>query len=175
MARNRKVGTLMHNLLIDRELDGFTVVEIRDAFVEVDPSIVDLDEARRRVYRQILRFIRHGWLHSEGSGREKRYYQTGLFKQFLHELNISESNPVTIQTKRDYSVLIREKKQYKGELNIVLTEIDGYQSLFARFPELEPKLASFHVKAIERSAFLLGQINVLTNALNVVPSDASVC
>lgn len=166
----------MHNLLIDRKLDGFTVVEIRDVAMEMDQSMVDLDDARRRVYRQILRFISHGWLHTEGIRRDKRYFQTDLFKQFLNESKVvAAEKPLDTPVRRDYSVLVREKKCYNGELKIVLTEIDGYQSLFDRFPELEPKLVEFHVKAVERSAYLLGQINVLTNALNVVPSDANLC
>ena len=47
----------MHKLLIEKEMDGFTVVELRNASISIDSSFVDLDDARRKVYRQILRFM----------------------------------------------------------------------------------------------------------------------
>ena len=71
MARSKKIGTLMHKLLIDGEMDGFTVVELRNASISIDDSFVDLDDARRKVYRQISRFMRNNWLRSEGKGQKK--------------------------------------------------------------------------------------------------------
>lgn len=174
MKRSRKVGTLMHKLLIENKIDGFSVVELRDAAILVDHNYVDLDDARRKVYRQILRFLKNNWLRSEGSGQQKRYFQTDLFKTF-HIKPKLKSVDADFTSSPDYSVLGYERNQSKGELEIVLGEIKEYQSLNRRFPELEPKLNPFLEQAKERSAHLLGKINVLTNALKALSGDSRAC
>nr|WP_108320987.1 hypothetical protein [Vibrio cholerae] len=162
-----KISTEMYKLLIERTLDGFSVIELRDEFIVIKDSHIDPDEAYKKVYRQILRFIKKGWLKSEGSGRQKRYFQTETFKA-LHAEPKSENVDIEVALDQDYSVLVSERNQYKGELEIVLGEIDEYQSLKARFPELESKLAPLFDEARNRSAYLLGKINGLTNVLKVL-------
>lgn len=82
---------------------------------------------------------------------------------------------IEIDASRDYSVLVSERNQCKGELEIVLGEIDEYQSLKARFPELEPKLITLLEEAKERSAYLLGKVNGLTNILKVLYEGKQAC
>ncbi len=80
MKRATKISAMMHKLLIEKEMDGFSVVELRDAFVCTDNGSTDKDEARRMVYRQIRRFMENNWLKCEGKGQKKRYFQTTQFK-----------------------------------------------------------------------------------------------
>ncbi len=157
----------MYKLLIEKGMDGFTVVELRNASMYVDYSLVDLDDDRKKVYRQISRFVRNNWLQSNGTGQQKRYFQTEQFKsQYVKpKLNRHLLDSGSIP---DYSVLNQELAQYKCELDITLGEIEGYQSLCTRFPELEPRLVALLNQARTRSAFAIGRINVLTNALKVV-------
>lgn len=174
MKRSRKVGTLMHKLLIENKMDGFSVVELRDAAILIEQDYVNLDNARRKVYRKILRFMKKNWLRSEGCGRHKRYFQTDLFKTFQ---NTAESSCVDTlsSTRPDYSILGHERNHSKGELEIVLGEIEEYQSLRRRFPELDPKLTPYLEQARVRSAHLLGKINVLTNTLNALSGGSKIC
>ncbi|MDF4990398.1 hypothetical protein P3674_22055, partial [Vibrio parahaemolyticus] len=74
MKRSTKISAMMHKLLIEKEMDGFSVVELRDAFISTDNSGTDPDEARRMVYRQIRRFTNNSWLITEGKGQKKRYF-----------------------------------------------------------------------------------------------------
>ncbi|AUW04391.1 hypothetical protein [Vibrio campbellii] len=172
MVRYKRNGILIRKLLIEKGLDGFTVVELRNAIVKIDDSFVDMDDARRKVYRQILRFMDKGWLRSEGGGRKKRYFQTEIFKNLEKPMSSVNVNSNLVP---DYSVLRNERNQFQAELKIVLGEIEGYQCLCERFPELEDKLVPFIVQARERSAFLLGQINVFTNALKVIFEGEQTC
>lgn len=180
MRRSMKISAEMYKLLIERALDGFSVIELRDEFIVLKASQIDPDEARKKVYRQILRFIKKGWLRSEGSGRQKRYFQTDTFKA-LHvkpkpkPKPKSENIDIEIASNHDYSVLVSERNQYKGELEIVLGEIDEYQSLNVRFPELESKLITLLDEAKERSAYLLGKVNGLTNVLKVLYEGKQTC
>lgn len=174
MKRSMKISNEMHKLLIEKEMDGFSVVEIRDAFVSINNSCIDLDDARRKVYRQILRLVKNNWLRSEGTGQKKRYFQTDLFNGIRNNL-VQKDTPITISGISDYSVLRHERNQYKGELEIVFGEINEYQSLCSRFPELESKLAPHLERARDHSAQLLGRVNVLTNVLNTLSEDNLSC
>ncbi|ANQ29349.1 hypothetical protein BA894_23510 [Vibrio natriegens] len=174
MKRSTKISAMMHKLLIENEMDGFSVIELRDAYLSASDCGMDPDEARRMVYRQILRFTKNDWLLSEGKGQKKRYYQTNLFKshQFHPKTHTAQ---LRLLSSADYSVLNREHSQYKAELEIVLSEIDEYKSLNLRFPELETRLSPLLEQAKERSVKLLGKVNVLTNALNALSEGAVSC
>jgi hypothetical protein len=80
-----------------------------------------------------------------------------------------------VKTSPDYSVLRHERNQYKAELEIVLGEIDEYQSINRRFPELEQRLNPMLQQARDRSAHLFGKVNVLTNVINSISSDVTEC
>lgn len=99
MKRSRKISAVMHKLLIEKGMDGFSVVELRDASLSIEFTGSDLDEARKKVYRQILRFEKNNWLRSEGSGRKKRYFQTDLFWfQSLKSLGLLYLQLLTIRS-----------------------------------------------------------------------------
>lgn len=160
----------MHKLLIEKGMDGFSVIELRDASLLATDSGVDPDEARKRIYRQILRFTKNNWLTSEGKGQQKRYYQTNLFRS-LQSLPKRETTKFKTSLNPDYAILRCEHSQYKAELEIVLGEIEEYQSINRRFPELEPRLNLLLEQAKERSVNLLGKVNVLTNVIKTISED----
>lgn len=178
MKRSKRICSIMYNLLIVNGMDGFSVMEARDASLSIDGAPSDLDEARKRVYRQLWQFERNGWLKSEGEGRNKKYFQTEFFKSY-HLLPKEKAVAEVTESKNSiehYSnLLVDEFNKYKGELEIVLGEIAEYQSLKERFPELEIKLLPLLEKARERSALLLGKINVLKNVLKVLSEDLKTC
>lgn len=174
MKRSTKISAMMHKLLIEKGMDGFSVIELRDAFVSSDNGITDRDEAWRMVYRQIKRFADNNWLISEGKGRKRKYFQTSLFKNLQVEPKI-QTIRINTPTGTDYSVLFCEHNQYKAELEIVLSEIDEYQSVIRRFQELDTKLKPLLEQAKDRSAHLLGKVNALTNALKSVSEETASC
>lgn len=177
MKRSMKISAVMHKLLIEKRMDGFSVLEARDASLPLGLGPSDLDEARKRIYRQIWQFEKKNWLRSEGEGRAKKYFQTEHFKetQFAAKKALVLAIPATNSNISDYSVLVHERNEYKGELEIVLGEIDEYQSIKVRFPELDLKLNPLLQHARERSALLLGKVNVLTNVLNALSSGNQEC
>ncbi len=83
MKRSMKISAEMYKLLIERTLDGFSVIELRDELIVLKGSPIDPDEARKKVYRQILRFIKKGWLRSEGSGRQKDTFRQTLLNLLM--------------------------------------------------------------------------------------------
>ncbi|KAB2824225.1 hypothetical protein [Aliivibrio finisterrensis] len=174
MKRSMKISALMYKLLIEKKMDGFSIIEARDSSLSLEDETHDLVEARKRIYRQIWQYQKRNWLRSEGAGRSKRYFQTDQFR-VLQVTAQKKVEPLIKERNSDYSVLFRESKEYKGELEIVLGEIDEYQSLRYRFPELENKLTPLLQQAKQRSAHLLGKVNVLTNVLNVLSEGKKTC
>lgn len=169
MKRSIKISLVMHNLLIEKRMDGFSVIEARDALLNLEGGMSNLEEARKKVYRQLWQYKQRGWLRTEGEGRNKRYFQTEQFRdiEVVPRRKTELEYPIK-ESRSDYSVLFRESNECKGELEIVLGEIYEYQSLRCRFPELESRLSPLLQQAKERSAHLLGKVNGLANVLKVI-------
>ena len=172
MKQATEINEYMFNLLIEKEMDEFSVIEIRDALMKITNEFANADEARKSIYRQILLFGRKGWLVSTGSGRSKRYAKSELFlstkfsprsttkiKNVFAEQLIFESKP-------ELATLAKEKKQYEGELAIILGEVEEFQSLIKRFPQNSSFFAPLFSDAKDRSARVLGRINALSKVLS---------
>ncbi|MBF4277512.1 hypothetical protein EAY27_09900 [Vibrio anguillarum] len=180
MNRSQKMNAFMHQLLIEKQMDNFSVVEIRDALLLLEGVDPDPEEARKFIYRQILVLEKKGWLSCEGIGRQKKYFQTELFRGLdiisressSPKVRISQPSTSTID---GYSVLMTERGEHQGELEIILGEIEEYQSLSQRFPELSTQITPLLKIARERSALLLGKINVLTNVLTSLSEGCARC
>lgn len=54
MRRSRRISAIMHKLLIEHGLDGFTVLEARDLWLSLEDSGSDSTEARKRCIEQFL-------------------------------------------------------------------------------------------------------------------------
>ncbi|MEZ9577429.1 MULTISPECIES: hypothetical protein [unclassified Vibrio] len=176
MKRARRISVVMHKLLIENGLDGFTVLEARDLWLSLENMGSNSAEARKKVYRAIFHFEKKSWLRSEGSGRKKRYFQADQFKALYD--NVTANNQADLKPQvpvQNYSILNSERNEYKGELEIVLGEVDEYQSIVSRFPELKNKLAPLHQEAKDRAALLLGKVNVLTKVLNTLYEEDKPC
>ncbi len=176
MKRSRRISAIMHKLLIEHGLDGFTILEARDLWLSIDDTNSNSSEARKKVYRAIYNFEKNNWLRYEGSGRSKRYFQTEQFKE-LPAYKVSGHHPKINRaaSEQDYSALVNECNEYKGELEIVLGEVDEYQSIVSRFPNLGDRLAPIHQQAKKRAALLLGKINALTTTLNTLNKGGEPC
>ncbi|EJL6523097.1 hypothetical protein ACPFUL_002055 [Vibrio cholerae] len=176
MKRSIKISAVMHKLLIEKRMDGFSVMEARDASLNIGDGMPNLDEARKKVYRQIWQYQQRGWLRTEGEGRNRRYFQTKQFRDLeVAPRRKTECEYSIEESGSNYSVLFRESNEYKNELEIVIGEIDEYQSLRHRFPELESRLSSLLQQAKERSANLLGKVKGLENVLKTLSDDNFPC
>lgn len=171
----------MFNLLIEKGMDNFSVLEARDALYGSEDTFPNKEEARKYVYKQLLSFEEKGWLSVTGTRRDKRYHQTNDFRSFIIEPKTPRKRKATddaMTGQIPYSslnTLEQEKKQHEGELAITLGEIEEYQSLLMRFPNNRQDIQPLFNAARERSAKILGRINALTNWMQVAQSKASQC
>lgn len=173
MRQSKKINGYMYNLLIERGIDDFSVIELRDALMTSAKDVFDPEEARKYVYRQIFSFERKGWLTSTGYQRAKRYQKTTLFKQINFYPRSVKYHLPTHRGSADklkpnnLALLLQEKTQHEGELVIVLSEVEEYRSLISRFPQNRDQLLPLFTDAKECSARLHGKIKAVTNALKV--------
>lgn len=170
-----KINAHMFNLLIENKMDGFSVIELRDALLSQDASFTNKEEARQYVYRQILSFEKNGWLTSLGKRRDKRYSITELFRTQSFAPKMAEKVKSLNCVGNIIEILVQEKKEHEAELAITLGEVEEYQSLLNRFPNDEEILLPLFDTAKERSAKLLGKVNALTSRLQVKNSKVSLC
>ena len=174
MKQTKAINPYMYKLLIEKEMNDFSVLEARDELVSSIEGMTNLDDVRRVIYRQILSFQRKGWLVHSGNGRNKRYSQTESFKQLSLQPLLSKKQKNLFKNSEldskecSVTALVREKKQYEGELAITLGEVEEYQSLMERFPKNRDALLPLFSEAKERSAKLLGKMNALSNTIQTL-------
>ncbi len=177
-----KLNQHIYSLLIEKECNGFTIVELRDELLIVTDTYQDIDEARKFIYRQTTALERKGLLNSKGSGRYKRYFKTEQFdnakfvaKQVVIAKEKSISSHTDNQASKLAETLLNEKKQFEAELAILLGEVDEYKALQKRFPEHLSLFYSVFDDAKNNSAKLLGKVNALTNILASLDNGARQC
>jgi len=181
MKKVTRINPDMFNLLIEKGMDNFSVIEARDALLNGTSTFPSRDDARKYVYKQLLSFEEKGWLSVTGARRDKRYHQTNDFKVLIIEPRTPNKRKAAEGAVTDQIIdsslntLKQEKKQYEGELAITLGEIEEYQSLLMRFPNNKQGIQPLFNSARERSAKLLGRINALTNWMQVVQGNAQKC
>ncbi len=181
MKNVTRINPDVFNLLIEKKMDNFSVIEARNALLNGTSTFTSNDDARKYIYKQLLSFEEKGWLSVTGTHRGKRYHQTNEFKALTIEPRATRNkrvkvNSTTVQTPQcSLNTLDQEKKNHEGELAITLGEIEEYQSLLKRFPDSRHDMEPLFNAARERSAKLLGRINALTNWMQVVQSKGAQC
>lgn len=176
MKRSQKINVYVYKLLIEKNLNGFSVIEARDIAHLFPESPQDIDVLRKLVYRQLRKCEEIGWLRSEGSGRGKRYYKTDEFNALSFEprrLPSKKKKPKISNTQphSDYPELTIERSRLKGELEVTLGEIEKYKVLKEQYPEQFQLIERLQATANERAATFMGTINAITNMLNSISRE----
>lgn len=181
VKRTKKLSHPIYNLLINRDLDRFTVIQARDELQQSSDRFEDDNEARKYIYRQINHLVSNGYLKTLGEGREKLYIKTEAFnlgsfskktvKRYKRRSSEDGKCVQGVQTAQYIEALEKERFQYKTELSITYAEEQEYSRLMNRFPDKKELLMPIYVQAKERSETTLGKINALTTALNVIQNS----
>ncbi|ELA9350894.1 hypothetical protein QUN95_000543 [Vibrio parahaemolyticus] len=79
MKRTKKLSHPIYNLLINQNLDRFTVTQARDELQKSIDRFANANDARKYVYRQINHLVSNGYLRTVGNGRTKLYVKTEAF------------------------------------------------------------------------------------------------
>jgi len=183
MKKTKKLSHPIYNLLINQNLDRFTVTQARDALQKSIDCFDNANDARKYVYRQINHLVSNGYLKTVGTGRAKLYIKTEAFnlgsfsKKMVKKFQCEAIKPEKItqigDTEKYIETLKKERIQYKSELSVTFAEEQEYSRLMSRFPDKKELLMSVYTQAKERSETTLGKINALTSVLNIMQKQIS--
>lgn len=169
-----KINEKMYALLIGHGMDEFTVLELRDAYLNHNRNEACKIEARKFVYRQITRLQQKGLLlKQEGNkARNATYIKTELFNKstiVLPSQNGEQNTPHEAPKGADVGAVVvflqAELQQYQVDLSSSIAESEEYQRLHEKLPELKPQLEIYFMQARERCSRLLGQVTAIETIL----------
>jgi len=188
MSSRKKIplSAPIYRILVVDALDGFTVKDFRDAYVDFLSLGSTPEElgAYRKVYRQTLRLQKHGLLEKMlKNGEPAKYHRTPLFyettfvEMYLREDDPSEQFEVLSEPAVQQQPLIAQLQakahQYQVDLLASIGESEEYQRLSKEYPKIRHHFeAEFH-SARERSSKLLGQLKAIKTVITQYSEEAS--
>ncbi|WP_283132268.1 hypothetical protein [Enterovibrio norvegicus] len=173
MSQKVSLNHWLHNALIEKDMDGFSILEIRDCFLTDEGEELDKRELRLTLYRQIYKLVERGYLRKEGKSASQsvRYFKTERFFSFEYIAAKRTKLPLeqaAVALKIEdgeahfLAQISRDKAQSEAELRITLGEVEEYKRVLALYPEKKALIEPLYIKTKEYSAELLGRINALS-------------
>ncbi len=161
-----KLDPLIKTIICKRNIDRFTVVEVRTAYIALhQDQTLDPVRVRKLVYAQLNKLVCKGWLHSSTSTNRKitTYTKTSSF----------EPNKIN----EPYSLLLNDSRFKEGcnkdlnECNNALLQCIGiletYIKLWEKYPHHQNVLKREYLIAQERQQNLKGRIAALNILLEI--------
>jgi len=167
------LNAFVYKLLIENDLNNFTVTDIRNFLLKISTEFVHEDEARRFIYRQLVKLVDKKLLSKVKKDNAKQfiYTKTALFNE-IHFVSkttgiTKTKTSVTPVVKINFiDILSKEKHAHEADLAVVLCEVEEYKELINRFPDQVDYLKSLYLDARDRSVQLLGKINAVGRVLD---------
>lgn len=133
------------SIFLTENFDNFTVLELRSAYLAtVNNSELGKIEARKFVYRHILRLEKNELLERKYSKKKDRTYysKTKYFSpdrfQTVNKLEKQEDTQTdTADSEDDIKILVERLQNYNFKLQSSIGESNEYKSLHAEFPQLK--------------------------------------
>ena len=179
MTRKISLEKDLLTILLTDSFDSFTILELRGAYLAKvgDPGL-DKIEARRYVYRHILRLEKKGLLMRKRSAKSGRTYysKTSDFSAKRFKTHIT-SRPRETRSKpanlNGVKQQLREKlNRYRSELLISIGETEEYKSLHEDFPDLINELQEQYNSARDKCSKIHGRIKAIETLIkNSVLTD----
>ena len=148
--------------------DNFTTSDVRSSYITLsnDPSL-DLTVVRRKLYAELLKLVKKGWLNKKSTGRKgsTRFSKTELFDpDYLSALQTNKPIGKVFQEKKQKN-LIAKLNHYKSELLLNIGESEAYKELYSEFPELVDEIQPQFNIARDNNTRILGKIRAIEGLL----------
>ncbi len=163
---DRQIG----NILTLKNIDHFSAVEIRTAYIAIQrDEQLDPASVRRFVYEELLKLVKKGWLKKQTSNKKgvTRYIKTNLFEYgYFKNLVSSISEPINEIDEQNYKqTLTTRLKQYNTDLLEGLGAVKEYIELKDIHPELHTHLKQRYMAVQENNHILKGKIGALNELI----------
>ena len=145
MTKKIDLDSDLLSIFLTENFDNFTVLELRSAYLATsnNPELGKV-EARKFVYRHILRLEKSGLLERKYSKKKDRtfYSKTKQFSPERFQTIASLQTPEVTQTdtavsNEEIKILIERLQNYNFELQSCIGESNEYKLLHAEFPQLK--------------------------------------
>lgn len=173
-----KIDVLLAKILEKETFNRFTVIKLRDEYLLLSPITFCPNEARRYLYKHILRLVKLGVLTKSGTKNSQKivYKKTNLFNDanFIvigDQLPLKNfDKPLPVSNKKKLDSISRKKlektlKEYKVDMMSAIGESEEYMRLFDYFPEIKEQLREKYYTARDKSSKLLGNIKAIQAVL----------
>lgn len=189
----RSLSPEFYSVLIEGNLNNFTVMELRDAIIREckDETDMTLRDHHKRAYRVVLRLLTAGLLEkSKDISEFARYKKTPLFvaSVFKQRVTGDRGPKQPKQPKQPTQVehgahrlpvkdpCIRDEldqlvKTYQVDLLSSIGESEEYLRLHQTYPQLKAKLEPHYLKSRDVSSKILGKIRAIVSVLAGMPKD----
>ncbi|AZL84315.1 hypothetical protein EIJ81_06505 [Aliivibrio salmonicida] len=166
----------LYKILIEDQLDSFSVLELRDAFMKSSELLQDKDNVRRFVYRHILRLERMQLLERviEKTSQKAKYRKTVLFSKAVWNTVIEERAPELIEPKHQEGSFLFPKmtlqkrlEQCESDFLACIHEFETYKSLCSEYPHLADSLLDVQGQTKTQSSKLVGEMRAIKMALTL--------
>jgi predicted transcriptional regulator len=174
MTKKMDLDRDLLSILLTESFNNFTVLELRSAYLAIvnNPQLSPVN-ARKYVYRHILRLEKKGLLERKYSEKKDRtfYSKSKLFSsdKFKTQENIQEDPVHQIKSEEIADLkmdLINRLNQYKLELLTSMGETEEYELLCNQFPQLIEDLKERYNHARDNRSKVLGRIKALESLIN---------
>ncbi|NRA85590.1 MAG: response regulator [Gammaproteobacteria bacterium] len=169
-----KVNSLIVEILEDQSFNDFTISELKDEYINLSIDRPPV-EARKFVYRQVLRLVKRGLLSKEDDKKFKRitYRKTELFSRVVlikkNQINEQYYNLFSDVIKNDSTSaktsLEAKLHEYKVNMLSVKAESEEYIQLAKLFPDMKEQLKEKYNLARDQSSKFLGQIKAINTLI----------
>lgn len=169
------IDKYLYEILEEHAHQGLTVVWLRDSYLQKLSKPISPDDARKTIYRQLLRLVKAGALskHPDNNPQRSIYRVAGKFHQVnfklttpSHQYIPSGKNPVNEIRSSQSDGFEQQLRQYQVDLLSSIAESEEYKRLYSLNPELKGLLEAQYHHARDKSSKLLGQIKAIKTVIS---------
>ena len=166
--REMKLDETFKFIISNPKLDHFSAIEIRTAYLIVEPDCkLSASEARRFVYAELIKLVKRGWLKKSTSKKKgiTSFVKTELFNM-NSQIRLQPKGIVNIELKKNVDVenmkeLTCRLQDYKNDLLEGLGEAEEYRALRNQFPDMHNELQPKYNSIREANSRLMGKIKAV--------------
>jgi hypothetical protein len=163
-----KIDPLVAQIIVATNFDHFTTSDVRSAYLVLkSDSALDHSTVRRKIYAELLKLVKKGWLKKMISKKKglTRFSKTDAFdvKTMALKAKCAVNSPVKHGDKQE--LLVRKLNLYKAEMLLNIGESEAYKELYSEFPELVDELQPQYNRARDNNTRILGKIRAIEGLL----------
>lgn len=169
MTKAIKLNEDIYHLLVEKNFNHFTITALRNTLQALNDTYKNPDEARRFVYRQVMRLVDKGLLARDENPSPKRaqYSKTPLFKTSIFTrvtndsvLSLSQSQ---VLDKSFNNELHEAIKTHESEMTVLVSELEEYKRLIEANPNCYDAIVALLEKGQARMLSIKGKLAALNN------------